>query len=100
MALALGSRLGPYEILTGHLMSVQVTASRTFAHGSSRVLFRTGIAAPSSCLDDHTMTANVQRFLFRLPAATNAPPELKTILDWRALLGKQKETRPAGAAPS
>lgn len=75
---------------TGNLMSVEVTATRPFTPGLPRVLFRTGIATPSKAIDDYGVTADGQRFLLKLPAATNTPPQLKVVLDWPALLGKQK----------
>jgi Tol biopolymer transport system component len=84
---------------TGNLMSVEVTASRTFAHRSPRVLFRTGIVEPNSSIDDYAVTADGRRFLFKLPAATNTEPQLKMILDWPALLEKQKQTRASGGSP-
>jgi len=44
---------------------------------------------------NYGVTADGQRFLFLMPAADNLPPELKLVLDWPALLGKQN--RPAVA---
>jgi eukaryotic-like serine/threonine-protein kinase len=75
---------------TGNLMSVEVTATRTFTNGPPRVLFPTGIANPSDVIEDYGVTADGQRFLLKLPAATNTPPQLKLILDWPALLGKSQ----------
>jgi Tol biopolymer transport system component len=84
----------------GNLMSVEVSATRTIASGPPRVLFRTGVARPNAVIPDYGVTADGQRFLIKLPAAGNVPPELKLILDWTALLGKQKQTRPAGGPPA
>jgi hypothetical protein len=78
-------------------VSVDVKAARTFAVGSPRVMFRTGLEDPSSMIEDYGVTADGQRFLFRMPAANSRPPELKLVLDWPALLGKQN--RPAGEPP-
>ncbi len=70
----------------GHVMSVVVSAARTFSAGSPRPLFRTSIRDPSDIVEDYDVTADGQRFLFRLPAPDRRPPELKLVLDWPALL--------------
>jgi hypothetical protein len=81
----------------GNLVSVDVKSARTFAVGPPRVLFRTGIENPNSDVEDYGVTADGQRFLLKMPAADNRPPELKLVLDWPALLAKQN--RPAGEPP-
>jgi Tol biopolymer transport system component len=73
----------------GALMSVDVNATRTFSAGKPRPLFRTGLEAPSALVEDHGVTADGQQFLFRMPAEDYRPPELKLVLNWTALLGKQ-----------
>jgi hypothetical protein len=60
--------------------------------GRPRVLFRTGLESPSALVEDYGVTADGQRFLFRMPAEDSRPPELKLVLDWTALLGKQAPT--------
>jgi Tol biopolymer transport system component len=81
----------------GSLVSVDVKATRTFAIGPPRVLFRTGLGNPSSFVEEYGVTADGQRFLLKMPAADTRPPELKLVLDWPALLGQQ--SRPAGEPP-
>ena len=78
-------------------MSVEVQPAGTFPAGPPRVLFRTGIDDPSPILGDYDVTDDGQRFLFRLRAPGSSPPELKLVLDWPALLGKQN--RITGAPP-
>ena len=75
----------------GHLMSVGVTAARTFSAGSPRPLFRTSLRDPSDMVEDYDVTADGQRFLLRLPAPDSRPPELKLVLDWPALLERNAE---------
>jgi hypothetical protein len=70
----------------GALMSVAVDGKRTFSAGTPRVLFRTGLDNPSYWVEDYSVTADGQRFLFRMPAEDYRPPELKLVLDWTALL--------------
>ncbi len=76
----------------GQLVSVDVSVTRTFTVGSPRPLFRTSLRNPSSMVEAYGVTADGQRFLFQMPAADNRPPELKVVLDWPALLGKQSQT--------
>ena len=78
----------------GQLVSVDVSAAPSFTVGSRRPLFRTDLHDPSFMVEDYGVTADGQRFLFLLPADSR-PPELKLVLDWPALLGKQN--RPAVA---
>ncbi len=78
----------------GQLVSVDVSVTRSFTVGSPRPLFRTSLRDPSYMVETYGVTADGQRFLFQMPAADNRPPELKLVLDWPALLGKQD--RPAG----
>jgi Tol biopolymer transport system component len=75
-----------YLDLRGALMSVDVDTTRTFSSGNPRVLFRTSLEDPSSMSEDYGATADGQRFLFRMPAADDRPPELKLVLGWTALL--------------
>jgi hypothetical protein len=70
----------------GHVMSVVVSAARPFSAGPPRPLFRTSLRDPSDIVEDYDVTADGQRFLFRLPAPDSRPPELKLVLDWPALL--------------
>ncbi len=84
----------------GNLMTVDILHGERFAVGAPRVLFHTGLVNPSPAVEEYGVTADGQRFLIKLPAAGSAPPELKLILDWPALLGKQKQTRPAGGSRS
>jgi Tol biopolymer transport system component len=79
---------------TGVLMSVDVNATQTFSPGRPRVLFRTGLHNPSYWIEDYGVTADGQRFLFRMPAEDSRPPELKLVLDWTALLGKDGPKEP------
>ncbi len=73
----------------GNLMAADVVLGRSFSAGTPRLLFRSGVESPSSLVEDYGMTADGQRFLFRLPAPGARPPELKVVLDWPALLGKK-----------
>jgi hypothetical protein len=81
----------------GNLMSVDVQPAGTFAAGPPRLLFRTGVDDPSPFLTDYRVTDDGERFLLRLRAAGTSPPQLKLVLDWPALLGKQSRT--AGEPP-
>jgi Tol biopolymer transport system component len=84
-----------YLDLHGALMSVDVDATRTFSAGTPRVLFRTGLENPSHMIEDYGVTADGQRFLFRMPAEGYRPPELKLVLNWTALLEMQGPREPA-----
>jgi hypothetical protein len=86
-----------YLAPNGDLMVVAVTPARTFATGAPGVLLRSAIENPSYMVEEYGVTADGQRFLLQVPAADTRPPELKVVLDWPALLGKQSRT--AGESP-
>jgi len=50
---------------------------------------------PGLDVEDYGVTADGQRFLFRLPTEDYRPPELELVLDWTALLGMQGPGEPA-----
>lgn len=52
------------------------------------MLFHTGLTSPGTQVEDYEVTADGQRFLIGLPAAGSAPPDLKLVFNWPALLGK------------
>jgi len=81
----------------GQLVSVDVGAAPSFTVGSRRPLFRTGLHDPRFMVEDYGVTADGQRFLFLMPDTDTRPPELKLVLNWPALLGKQSRT--AGESP-
>jgi Tol biopolymer transport system component len=83
--------LDPY----GALMSVKVDLSRTFSAGTPRVLFRTGLTNLYFGIEDYGVTADGQRFLFRMPVENYRPPQLKLVLDWTALIRKGTSGEPA-----
>lgn len=87
-----------YLDLIGNLMSVDVSAARTFIPAPPRVLFRTAITRPAAQIEDYGVVADGQRFLLKPPAQASTPPELKLVLGWPALLGKQRSTGPRNPA--
>ncbi|MEW6363836.1 MAG: hypothetical protein AB1714_04265 [Acidobacteriota bacterium] len=70
----------------GNLMSVEVHTERTFAAGTPRLLFRTALGFPDFSVEDYGVTADGQRFLFKMPVAAGVDYTLKLVLDWPALV--------------
>jgi dipeptidyl aminopeptidase/acylaminoacyl peptidase len=73
----------------GALMSADVDAAQTFSSAAPRVLFRTELGDPSGFTEDYGVAGDGERFLFRLPAADSRPRQMKLVLDWTTLLGRQ-----------
>lgn len=76
-----------YLSLDGKVMAVDLTLGPRVESGNPRMLFDTGIIAPSAITEHYAVTADGQRFLVQLPVDTNAPP-IHVITNWTALLNK------------